>query len=69
MWRFEDKGLTLRLFKDVQDAKNHPESETVLLYGPGVICKNKQGHWFDAHGVLPYHWVPNSKLIRIQSEI
>lgn len=63
MSRFEDQGLTLRLFKDEHDAKAHSDSVSVARYGPGVIGKNTHGQWIDAQGVLPSEWVPSAKML------
>lgn len=63
MYRYEDQGLTLRLFKDEHDAKIHSDAVSVARYGPGAIAKNKLGRWLDAHGVLPFSWTPSAKLL------
>jgi hypothetical protein len=63
MWRFEDQGVTLRLFKDEEEAKRNSDAVTVAQYGPGVIAKNPQGRWIDAHGVLPLEWTPMERLL------
>lgn len=60
MNRFEDRGLTLRLFRDEQDVKSS-DCTLPTHYACGFIAKNSQGRWVDAHGPLPLDWVPLSK--------
>lgn len=62
MYRFEDQGLTLRLFKDGADALANLDTVEAVNYGPGWIAKNKLGRWIDAHGDLPSDWQPAAKL-------
>lgn len=64
MQRFEDQGITLRLFISEHDAKNTFGVLSVAKYGPGVIAKNARGQWLDAHGVLPGSWAPKDSLLK-----
>lgn len=57
MYRFEDRGLTLRLFRDERDVELSG-SNTATQYGAGFIAKNRAGRWMDAHGPLPLDWAP-----------
>jgi hypothetical protein len=63
MGRFEDQGITLRLFHDEHDAKINGGALVVARYGPGVIGRDDQGFWIDAHGRLPLNWQPQERLI------
>lgn len=65
MWRFEDRGLTLRLFKDEVDALTNSNAFEAVSYGCGWIGKNPQGRWIDAHGVLPLEWSPRAELLNV----
>ena len=56
MWRFE------------QAAKFNSNAVTVARYGPGVIGKNLQGDWVDAHGALPPTWAPSAKLLLVPEQ-
>lgn len=62
MYRFEDRGLTLRLFRDANDAKSAGHS-LPTAYACGFIAKNSDCRWVDAHGPLPLDWVPLAKLL------
>lgn len=68
MFRFEDQGLTLRLFADQQDAMRSPDAIEASAYGPGAIAKDASGRWFDAHGLLPIQWAPDAKLMAATGE-
>lgn len=68
MYRLEDQGLTLRLFRNVREAKNHPDAFAVAGYGAGAIATDRHGRWIDAHGVLPSAWVPNTELLAVLAQ-
>lgn len=68
MQRLEDQGLTLRLFRDMHDAKSNSDIFSAFQYGNGALGKDKLGRWVDAHGVLPLEWVPNEKLLTISQQ-
>lgn len=56
--RFEDRGLTLRLFQSEAEARKALGTHDVVLYGPGWLAKNGAGRWMDENGFLPAKWVP-----------
>ena len=57
-FRFEDRGLTLRLFVSKQDALAYPNAREPMHYATGWIAKNDVGRWIDGDGVLPPNWQP-----------
>jgi hypothetical protein len=67
MTRFEDDGLTLRLFVNLQDAKHAVGHRAfqVAQYGPGALIKGRDGRWHDAHGRLPEIWTPKEELLKV----
>lgn len=66
--RFEDRGLTLRLFRNAPEAKWFLDTVSVAAYGPGFISKNTHGQWLDSDGVLPLGWTPNSELLEVPGQ-
>lgn len=60
MYRFEDRGVTLRLFRDADDTRSAGNTEPTA-YACGFIAKNSAGRWIDAHGQLPIDWTPLAK--------
>ena len=58
-YRFEDRGLTLRLFRSERDALAYPNAREPLRYATGWIAKNEAGRWIDGDGVLPPNWQPH----------
>ncbi|GAB3429859.1 hypothetical protein GCM10027395_17330 [Giesbergeria sinuosa] len=58
-FRFEDCGLTLRLFVNERDALMYPNAREPTRYSTGWIAKNEDGLWIDGDGVLPPNWQPN----------
>lgn len=58
-YRFEDRGLTLRLFKSELDALAYPCAREPMRYAVGWIAKNDAGRWIDGDGVLPPNWQPH----------
>lgn len=59
--RYEDRGLTLRLFKDDLDAiAAHPDFPQAVSYASGWIAwVQGECRWYDAAGILPVSWSPN----------
>ena len=57
--RFEDRGLTLRLFRNEQDMAANPLAKQPTRYSYGWIAKNPEGRWIDAYGPLPLTWKPS----------
>lgn len=62
--RFEDRGTTLRLFKNEQEATSRVDCFAAIEYDCGWLLKNYQGRWVDAHGELPLDWRPLESLVR-----
>jgi len=60
--RLEDRGLTIRLFKDAPDVLSS-DLKCPTQYAFGFIGKNEAGRWVDAHGPLPLMWTPDVKLM------
>ncbi len=58
-FRFEDRGLTLRLFVSQRDALAYPTARDQIQYATGWIAKNDAGRWIDGDGVLPPGWQPH----------
>ena len=58
-FRFEDRGLTLRLFVSKRDALAYPNVREPMRYATGWIAKNRDGRWIDGNGVLPPNWQPH----------
>ena len=58
VYRVEDRGLIMRLFKDERDARSFPNAHSPMKYGCGWIAMNDAGRWVDAGGVLPPTWQP-----------
>ena len=58
-YRFEDRGLTLRLFVSERDALAYPNARDPMRYATGWIAKNENGSWIDGDGVLPQNWQPH----------
>ena len=57
-YRYEDRGLTLRLFVSMRDAMAYPDAREPMRYATGWIAKNGAGRWVDGDGVLPPNWQP-----------
>lgn len=64
LFRFEDQGLTLRLFVSKESAESHTGAEHVVKYAVGWLVKNNAGRWVDAYGLLPLEWQPQEHLLR-----
>lgn len=62
-FRFEDRGLTLRLFVSMRDAMAYPLACEPARYATGWIAKNNVGRWIDGDGVLPRYWMPAPELL------
>jgi len=62
-FRFEDRGLTLRLFVSLRDAMAYPTAREPVRYATGWIAKNDTGRWIDGDGVLPPNWTPAPDLL------
>ena len=62
-FRFEDRGLTLRLFVSMRDAMAYPTASEPARYAVGWIAKNDAGRWIDGDGVLPPTWTPAPELL------
>lgn len=62
-FRFEDRGLTLRLFVSKRDALAYPGAKWPTKYAVGWIAKNDAGRWVDGDGVLPQNWHPAHELL------
>lgn len=58
-YKFEDRGLTMRLFVSERDALAHPNAREPMRYATGWIAKNDAGRWIDGNGVLPPNWQPH----------
>lgn len=63
-FRFEDRGLTLRLFVTKADALTYPGARQPIRYATGWIAKNEAGRWIDGDGVLPPSWQPAPELLK-----
>lgn len=61
--RFEDRGVTLRLFVSERDARAYPNAREAIRYATGWIARNDVDRWIDALGVLPASWEPAEALI------
>lgn len=57
--RFEDRGLTLRLFSQRKAALAVPGSHSHIRYATGWVAKNQDGEWIDGVGVIPPDWQPD----------
>lgn len=62
--RYEDRGVTLRLFPDEATAGRSPDFANAAEYACGWLAKNRAGRWVDAQGVLPPEWQPDHALLR-----
>ena len=62
-FRFEDRGLTLRLFVSMRDAMAYPTAREPARYAVGWLAKNDAGRWIDGDGVLPPNWEPEPELL------
>ena len=62
--RYEDRGVTLRLFPNESAASQSPDSLKQTEYACGWLAINRAGRYCDAHGVLPPAWKPDSSLLR-----
>lgn len=58
-YRLEDQGLTIRLFRDQQEAAKSPGAHTPVEYAFGWLVRNGAGRYIDAHGMLPADWKPS----------
>lgn len=67
--RFEDQGITLRLFPSEQEARKAFGAHTVTPYGPGWLAQNGAGRWFDEGGLLAATWRPAHDLDSHQKSI
>ena len=61
--RFEDRGVTLRMFKNEQEATSRVDCLAAIEYESGWLIKNHQGRWVDSHGELPVDWQPVVDLV------
>lgn len=61
--RFEDRGVTLRLFQSEDDALAYPGARDPMRYATGWIVRNEADRWVDAIGLLPASWEPAAALI------
>lgn len=62
--RFEDRGVTLRLFPNEAAATQSPDFVKAAEYACGWLAKNRAGRWIDSSGVLPPNWSPDPSLLR-----
>lgn len=63
--RYEDRGVTLRLYPNESAASQTPDSAKVVEYACGWLSINRAGRYVDAHGVLPPNWEPEPSLLRV----
>jgi hypothetical protein len=62
--RYEDRGLTLRLFPNESAASQCPDSAKAVEYACGWLAINRARRYVDASGVLPPDWKPEPSLLR-----
>lgn len=60
--RYQDRGMTLRMFVNAQDALSHPDALQAVRYATGWLAKLQDGRWLDAGGPLPPRWTPQHGL-------
>ena len=60
--RYEDRGMTLRMFVNEQDALSHPDARQAVRYATGWLAKRRDGRWLDGLGPLPLGWTPQHGL-------
>jgi hypothetical protein len=63
--RYEDRGLTLRLYPNEAGASQSPDSAKTVEYACGWLSINRAGRYVDAGGVLPPEWQPEPSLLRV----
>ena len=59
--RYEDRGLTLRLYPNEAGASQSPDSAKTVEYACGWLSINRAGRYVDAGGVLPPEWQPHTR--------
>ena len=62
--RYEDRGVTLRLFPNESAASQSPDSKKAVEYACGWLSINSARRYVDAGGVLPPTWQPDPALLR-----
>jgi len=68
-FRFEDRGVTLRLFVSESGSRAHPATRESARYAMGWIAKDDVGRWVDDAGVLPPDWTPAPELLNPNDQL